>query len=55
MAFFAVIFSLYITYLEPFVNWTVCIWRLMSAIIVTLLLLLSTPSAIHQFAHRKDK
>lgn len=50
MAFFAVIFSLYLTYLEPFVIGAVCIWCLTSAVIVTLLLLLGTPPAVLQFA-----
>ena len=50
MAFFAVIFSLYLTYLEPFVIRAVCIWCLSSAVIVTLLLLLGTPPAVHQYA-----
>jgi uncharacterized membrane protein len=50
MAFFAVIFSLYLTYLEPFVIKAVCIWCLSSAVIVTLLLLLGTPTAVRQFA-----
>jgi uncharacterized membrane protein/glutaredoxin len=50
MAFFAVIFSLYLTYLEPFVIKAVCIWCLTSTVIVTLLLLLGTPPAVLQFA-----
>ena len=50
MAFFAVLFSLYLTYLEPFVIRAVCIWCLTSAVIVTLLLLLGTPPAILQFS-----
>ena len=50
MAFFAVIFSLYLTYLEPFVIKAVCIWCLTSAIIVTILLILGTPPAVRQFA-----
>jgi len=49
MAFFAVVFSLYLTYLEPFVIKAVCIWCLASAVIVTLLLLLGTPPAVLQF------
>lgn len=49
MAFFAVLFSLYLTYLEPFVIRAVCIWCLTSAIIVTFLLLLGTPPAILRF------
>ena len=50
MAFFAVIFSLYLTYLEPFVIKAVCAWCLTSAVIVTLLLLIGTPPTIRQFA-----
>ncbi len=50
MAFFAVVFSLYLTYLEPFVIRAVCLWCLSSAVIVTLLLLLGTPPAVLQFA-----
>ena len=50
MAFFAVIFSLYLTYLEPFVIKAVCIWCLTSAVIVTLLLLLGTPPAARLFS-----
>jgi uncharacterized membrane protein len=56
LAFLAVIFSLYLTYLEPFVIRAVCIWCLSSAVIVTLLLLLGTPHAAYQFAIQdKDK
>jgi uncharacterized membrane protein/glutaredoxin len=50
MAIFAVLFSLYLTYLEPFVIRAVCIWCLTSAVIVTLLLLLGTPPAVLQFS-----
>lgn len=50
MAVFAVLFSIYLTYLEPFVIGAVCIWCLTSAVIVTLLLLLGTPLAVLQFA-----
>ncbi len=41
MAFFGVLFSLYLTYLEPFVIGAVCIWCLTSAVIMTLLMLLT--------------
>ena len=54
MAFFAVIFSLYLTYLEPFVIKAVCLWCLSSALIVTLLLLLGTPPAVLQFTFPDD-
>lgn len=50
MAFFAVIFSLYLTYLEPFVIGAVCIWCLTSAVIVTFLLLLGMPPVVLQFS-----
>lgn len=50
MAFFAVVFSLYLTYLEPFVIRAVCLWCLSSSIIVTLLLLLGTITVVRQFA-----
>jgi len=45
MSLFGVLFSLYLTYLEPFVIKAVCIWCLTSAVIMTLLLLLSLPPA----------
>lgn len=39
MAFFGTIFSLYLTYLEPFVIKAVCAWCLSSAVIITLIML----------------
>ncbi|MEX2162252.1 MAG: vitamin K epoxide reductase family protein [Anaerolineales bacterium] len=54
MAFFAVVFSLYLTYLEPFVIKAVCLWCLSSSIIVTLLLLLGTSPAGSHFAQSQD-
>lgn len=50
MAVLAVVFSIYLTYLEPFVIKAVCVWCLASAVIVTLLLLLGTPPAVQGFA-----
>ncbi len=41
MTFFGTVFSAYLTYLEPFVIKAVCIWCITSAVIMTLLLLLS--------------
>lgn len=55
MAFFAVIFSLYLTYLEPFVIKAVCMWCLSSAVIVTVLLLLGTPLVIRSYGGAKAK
>jgi uncharacterized membrane protein len=55
MAFFAVAFSLYLTYLEPFVIGAVCIWCLSSAILVTILLLLGLPPAVRVFSTHDDK
>lgn len=55
MAFFAVIFSLYLTYLEPFVIRAVCIWCLTSAVIVTMLLLFGTSLAVRQFSLLEDE
>jgi uncharacterized membrane protein len=49
LAFFAVLFSLYLTYLEPFIIKAVCMWCLFSAVIASLLLLLGLPPAIRQF------
>lgn len=46
MAFFGTLFSLYLTYLEPFVIRAVCMWCLSSAVIITLLLLLSVRPAL---------
>jgi uncharacterized membrane protein len=50
MAFFAVVFSLYLTYLEPFVIHAVCIWCLSSAVLATLLLLLGLPPVVRLFS-----
>ena len=46
LALFGVLFSLYLTYLEPFVIGAVCIWCLTSAVIITLLMLLSLKPAL---------
>jgi uncharacterized membrane protein len=40
MTGFGVLFSIYLTYLEPFVIGAVCAWCLSSAVIMTLLMLL---------------
>ena len=46
MTLFGVLFSLYLTILEPFVIKAVCMWCVSSAIIMTLLYLLSLDTAI---------
>jgi uncharacterized membrane protein len=45
MAIFGILFSIYLTFLEPFVIGATCIWCISSAIIMTLLLWASTPLA----------
>lgn len=51
---FGVLFSLYLTYLEPFVIRAVCIWCLTSAVIITLLLLLSIDPALQAVGATED-
>lgn len=41
VSFIGVLFSLYLTYLEPFVIRAVCMWCISSAVVITLLLLFS--------------
>jgi uncharacterized membrane protein len=45
MAAGGVLFSIYLTFLEPFVIGATCIWCLNSAVIMTLILLATTPAA----------
>jgi uncharacterized membrane protein len=45
MAAAGVVFSIYLTFLEPFVIGATCIWCLNSAVIMTLILLATTPAA----------
>lgn len=44
-AWFGVLFSIYLTFLEPFIIGATCIWCISSAIIITLLLWATTPLA----------
>jgi uncharacterized membrane protein len=46
LAFFGVLFSIYLTFLEPFVIGASCAWCLSSAVVMTLLLWVSTGPAI---------
>lgn len=45
MAFVATLFSIYLTFLEPFVIGATCAWCISSAAIATLILLVATPAA----------
>jgi uncharacterized membrane protein len=47
---FGVIFSIYLTFLEPFVIGATCMWCITSAVFMILLLLVSTPAAQQAFA-----
>lgn len=46
MSAFGVLFSIYLTYLEPFVIGAVCAWCLTSAVVMTLLLVASVETAV---------
>jgi uncharacterized membrane protein/thiol-disulfide isomerase/thioredoxin len=50
MAFFGTLFSIYLTFLEPFVIGATCAWCLTSAVIMTLLLWVSTNDLRHALA-----
>lgn len=54
MALFGTIFSIYLTYLELFVIYAVCIWCVSSAIIITLQLLFSLNSALNAFSSPEE-
>jgi uncharacterized membrane protein len=45
MAWFGVLFSIYLTFLEPFVIGATCVWCITNAIIISLILLASTAPA----------
>ena len=45
MAFFGILFSIYLTFLEPFVIGATCMWCITSALIISFLLLASTGGA----------
>ncbi len=54
MTLFGVLFSIYLTYLEPFVIGAVCIWCVSSAVIMTLLMLLSLRPALRVVREYSD-
>ena len=45
MCIFGVLFSIYLTFLEPFVIGATCMWCISSAVLMMILLLISTPAA----------
>jgi uncharacterized membrane protein len=49
-----VLFSIYLTFLEPFVIGATCMWCICSAVIMIILLLASTPFAQQAFAIADD-
>ena len=55
MAFGGTLFSLYLTYLEPFVIKAVCMWCLTSATIMTLILLLNLKPALQALNEINEK
>jgi uncharacterized membrane protein len=54
MAWFGVLFCIYLTFLEPFVIGATCIWCVSSAVVMTLLLLISTPAALEMLTPGSD-
>lgn len=49
-ALFGILFFIYLTFLEPFVIGATCAWCISSAIIMTLINLITTPIALHAWA-----
>jgi uncharacterized membrane protein len=54
LTLFGVAFSIYLTYLELFVIGAVCAWCLSSAVVMTLLLLVSVETAVYQLPHHQQ-
>ncbi len=50
MAMFGTLFSMYLTFLEPYVIGATCAWCLTSAVLMTTILLLSVEPAAHAYA-----
>lgn len=55
MAWFGVLFSIYLTFLEPFVIGATCMWCITSAVLMTLILLTSTRSVINFLGEDMDE
>jgi len=54
MCFIGVLFSAYLTFLEPFVLGATCMWCIFSAVLMIILLLASTPFAQQTFSVEED-
>lgn len=54
LSLFGVVFSIYLTFLEPFVIGAACIWCLSSAIVITILLWVTTPGFQASLAAEDD-
>jgi len=55
MGWFGVLFSIYLTFLEPFVIGASCVWCLTSAVIMTLVFLATTPAALQALKINSDE
>ncbi len=55
MCVFGVLFSVYLTFLEPFVIGATCMWCITSAVLMIVLLVLSTPAAQEALAISDDE
>jgi uncharacterized membrane protein len=55
MCIFGVLFSIYLTFLEPFVICATCMWCISSAVVMIILLLVSTPAAQQALALADDE
>lgn len=54
MAWIGTIFSIYLTFLEPFVIGATCMWCLTSAVLMTILLWATTPAALQALQHHDE-
>ncbi|HLO31778.1 MAG TPA: vitamin K epoxide reductase family protein [Anaerolineales bacterium] len=55
MCIFGVLFSIYLTFLEPFVIGATCMWCISSAVLMIILLLVSTPAAQQALSIEDDQ
>jgi uncharacterized membrane protein len=55
MALLGTLFSIYLTFLEPFIIGATCIWCITSAIVITLLLLVATGPALQASSRVSDE